>query len=103
MAKPRILLTGADGMLGRQLHPLLGDLGAVVAPSLDAFDLRLPATVREAVEGVRPEIVVHLAAEARVDYCEEHPEEAFQINARGTTHLALACRKVGSRKPCTSA
>ena len=97
MAKPRILLTGADGLLGKVLQPALEELGPIVAPSLDDFDLRKPATVREAVEGVRPDIVVHLAAEARVDYCEEHPEESFTINARGTTHLALACRKVGSR------
>ena len=97
MAQPRILLTGADGLMGRKLQPALGSLGVVVAPSLDALDLRRPDTVREAVEGVRPDIVVHLAAETRVDYCEEHPEETFSINARGTTHLALACRKVGAR------
>jgi dTDP-4-dehydrorhamnose reductase len=83
--------------LGQSLQPALGKLGVIVAPSLEAFDLRRPTTVWEAVDGVRPDMVMHLAAETRVDYCEEHPEESFAVNARGTTHLAMACRKVGAR------
>ena len=97
MAGSRIVLTGADGLLGRALHPLLADLGTVVAPSLDQFELCKPETVRGLVERERPDLVVHLAAETRVDHCEEHPEEAYRINARGTAHLAIACRKMGAR------
>lgn len=95
--KPRILLTGADGLLGSALHPILDEVGVVVAPGLDEFDLLQPGTVRETIEGVRPDIIVHLAAEARVDYCEENPDEAYKINALGTAQVAIAGRHVGSR------
>ncbi len=97
MAKRTILLTGADGMLGRSLTPLLQRAGTVDTPGLDQFDLTRPETILETFEACHPDLVIHLAAEARVDYCEEHPEAAFGINATGTAAVAMACRELSAR------
>jgi dTDP-4-dehydrorhamnose reductase len=97
MPRPRILLTGATGLLGRALLPELERQGDVVAPGLDALDLERPSTVVAAVQDARPEIIVHLAADTRVDRCEEHPRDAFRVNTEGTIHLAHAARIHGAR------
>lgn len=93
----RILLTGASGLLGQRVFPALRALGEVHAPSLDEFDLLRPDTVEMAFEAARPDLVVHLAADTRVDHCEEHPEETFLVNAEGTERIARACRSLGAR------
>ncbi len=93
----RILLTGASGLLGGAVLPELRPHGDVDAPGLDIFDLDRPETVERFVLDTRPSLVVHLAADARVDRCEEHPEDAFRTNVLGTAHLADACRRVRAR------
>ncbi len=97
MAGPRILLTGADGLLGRALSPALRGAGTLAMPPRAEFDLERPETVRHVIEDFRPTVVVHLAADTRVDRCEEFPEDAFRLNARGTVHVAEAARRAGAR------
>lgn len=97
MARPRVFLTGASGLLGSALSPILETWAEVVAPGLDIFDLGRPETIRSAILESRPQQVVHLAAETRVDWCEDHPDETFRINTGGTACLAEVCREVGAR------
>jgi dTDP-4-dehydrorhamnose reductase len=97
MTKRRILLTGASGLLGERVLPGLRTLGEVHDPSLEEFDLLKPETVRRVFDSVRPDLVVHLAAETRVDRCETHPGETFRINTGGTEQVAEACRSLGAR------
>ncbi|MDM7917443.1 MAG: dTDP-4-dehydrorhamnose reductase, partial [Candidatus Eisenbacteria bacterium] len=42
-------------------------------------------------------VVLHLAAETRVDWCEEHAEEAFRVNTAGTALVARAAEARGAR------
>jgi len=97
MSAPRILLTGASGLMGSALLPELRRAGEVLAPGLDEFELTRPETVLRCFETFRPRLVVHLAAETRVDWCEDHTEEAFRINARGTAQVAVVCRRASAR------
>lgn len=97
MAGRRILLTGGSGLLGRASAPYLDPEGVLEIPGLERFDLGRIETIHEVVSTFRPDLVVHLAAETRVDHCETHPGDAFRINTLGTIHLAQACRRVGSR------
>jgi dTDP-4-dehydrorhamnose reductase len=98
-----ILLTGASGLLGSVVHRELLDgsamtgAGEVLAPGMDVFDLDRPDTVIDVVLRARPSLILHLAADARVDRCEEHPADAYRTNARGTAHLASAARRAGAR------
>ncbi|MCW2891277.1 MAG: rfbD [Actinomycetia bacterium] len=93
----RWLVTGAAGMLGRDLTDLLQSKGeeftALARVDLDITD---PAAVAKAVTVVKPDVVVNCAAWTAVDAAEEHEEAAFAINAGGAVNLAAACASVGA-------
>jgi dTDP-4-dehydrorhamnose reductase len=93
----RWLVTGAAGMLGRDLTDLLRARGeeftALARVDLDITD---PAAVAKAVSVVKPDVVVNCAAWTAVDAAEEHEEAAFAINASGAVNLAGACASVGA-------
>lgn len=97
MERPRILLTGASGLLGQLLRTELERSGEVLAPGLETFDLERPATVTTVIHQTQPKLIVHLAANTRVDWCEENPREAYRVNTEGTIHVAHAARGVGAR------
>lgn len=61
------------------------------------FDLRDAEQLRRAFEAARPDAVIHTAALADIDYCEAHPEEAFEINVGVTATLAALCHEAGAR------
>jgi dTDP-4-dehydrorhamnose reductase len=52
--------------------------------------------VLEAVDGLRPDVVVHAGAWTAVDACEVDPDRAFQVNALGTRHVAEAAARAGA-------
>ncbi|WP_336492333.1 GDP-mannose 4,6-dehydratase [Methylobacterium nigriterrae] len=102
----RILVTGANGFVGRHLLAALaerGEAGARVfagrqtgaAGSIDqgeaiALDVTDAAQVRSAVKAVQPSVVVHLAAIAALQEARLDPERTFRVNLQGTMHLASA-------------
>lgn len=104
----KILATGAGGMLGSAMVPALVGAGHDVlatdillfrdqpwgwqGPSLRYLDVRAADEVNAAIEGIRPDLVMHLAAETSLEVCETDPAAASQTNAMGTRNVALACR-----------
>jgi dTDP-4-dehydrorhamnose reductase len=103
----RALVTGAAGLLGGRLAALLAPAFEVVAgvhrtaaaagTATIALDLTAPETVAGALERVRPEAVVHAAALADADRCEQEPDRAQEVNVRGTAVLAEECARRGTR------
>lgn len=90
----RILLTGAEGRLGRALHPALHEHELVlVGREVDVAD---EAAVSAAVHGAEPDLVIHAAAWTDVDGCEQDPDRAHRVNALGAWWVARACRRVGA-------
>jgi dTDP-4-dehydrorhamnose reductase len=93
----RWLVTGAAGMLGRDLTDLLRARGEELTPLARVdLDITDPAAVAKAVSLVKPDVVVNCAAWTAVDAAEEHEEAAFAINAGGAVNLAAACASVGA-------
>jgi dTDP-4-dehydrorhamnose reductase len=93
----RWLVTGAAGMLGRDLTDLLRARGEEFTPLARVdLDITDPAAVTKAVSLVKPDVVVNCAAWTAVDAAEEHEEAAFAINAGGPVNLAAACASVGA-------
>lgn len=91
----RVLVTGAAGMLGRDLVAYLEPTHKVTAVDLDV-DVTDPAAVDGCVDTCRPEIVFHLAAWTNVDGAEESESAAFAVNADGSRNVARAAARVGA-------
>jgi GDP-4-dehydro-6-deoxy-D-mannose reductase len=91
----RVLVTGANGFVGRHLCAHLRQLGDSVfeAHGPDAsFDVTEAASVRETVETAQPEAVVHLAGFSSVAKSHQDPARAFAVNTLGAVHLLAALR-----------
>ena len=101
----KILVTGAQGMLGRDFCKVAEEKGHEVAPTdksdavagtdLPELDVTDIAAVKSVLNNVRPDIVFHFAALADVDRCETHPDEGYLANVVGTENVALACADAG--------
>ncbi len=93
------LITGAGGMLGRDLACLLAAVPAerVVAGLRRAdLDITDAAAVRDAVARYQPDVVVNCAAWTAVDDAEAHEDEALEVNGHAVAHLAAACAGQGA-------
>lgn len=91
----RVLVTGARGMLGTDLCPVLGRAGWEVVPAdVAEFDITDGAAVRAFVLDCLPPIIVHCAAYTAVDRAEADRETAFRINRDGARQVAEAAAAV---------
>ena len=68
--RPRILLLGASGQLGKELALVLTEVGIVTAPRRSDLDLTDTARTRETVRSLAPAAIVNAAAYTRVDDAE---------------------------------
>ena len=91
-----ILLTGARGQVGRELVPLLHQLGDVVAPERDTLDLADRDAIAATMRRVRPSIVVNAGAFTAVDAAESQRDLAFAINADAPGVLADEARRANA-------
>jgi dTDP-4-dehydrorhamnose reductase len=92
----RVLVTGAQGQLGRDVVQAFDGLD-VVAVDHKMLDVAARDAVLQLFAAVRPDVVVHAAAWTDVDGCEADPDRAMQVNALGTRHVAEGARLVGGR------
>ena len=96
----RVLVTGADGFVGRHLCAYLrgaGDevvelRGAQCEGGAPSVDIREPAAVHRAVAESGAHAMIHLAGAASVARSHEQPAETFAVNTIGTVNLLEAVR-----------
>jgi dTDP-4-dehydrorhamnose reductase len=81
----RVLITGADGQLGRALRQEFADEEVLALTRAD-WDVTHPPT--EAVRQSDPDLVLHTAAWTDVDGAEVDPQGAAAVNVAGTAHAA---------------
>jgi CDP-glucose 4,6-dehydratase len=123
-ARRRVLVTGHTGFKGSWLCEWLLGLGAEVhgfalkpdaRPDLFSIlgldhrlashqigDVRDPAAIMAAVQAVRPEVVLHLAAQPLVRLSYREPAATWATNVLGTVHVLEALRRVPGCRACVA-
>ena len=93
----KVLVTGAKGMLGQDLCPILEDEGyEVVETDINNLDITNCSDVEKYLTSENPDFVIHCAAYTNVDKAEEDIENARLINKAGTENLAKASANIGA-------
>ncbi len=95
----RVLLTGAAGMLGRDLQTVAAAAGhEVVALTRADLDISDPQAVQRAITAAAPQAVINCAAYTNVDGAEgEGRDDAYTINANGAGYVAHAAALADAR------
>lgn len=91
------LVTGAAGMLGRDLTALLAERGEqVTGLGRSDLDITDPDAVAATLDKHQPSVVVNCAAWTAVDDAETHASDALRVNGDGPANLAAACARLGA-------
>lgn len=108
----KILITGANGLLGQKLVKLILDKnqdelvatarGANRLPYDDSLytyvslDITNESKVAEVIGETRPDVVIHTAAMTNVDQCETEREACQKLNVDATQYLITVCEENGT-------
>lgn len=93
----RVVVTGADGMLGRAVTRHFTGAGDHVIPLVRAqLDIADRSSVAETLHEHRPDYVINCAAYTDVDGCETDDAQNNSVNGLGPGNLALATRESGA-------
>ena len=104
MAK-KLLITGAEGQLGKALQFQLADhfdiLSTTLRPSEKAIknrkihklDVSQKENVTELINTFTPDIIINCAAYTNVDGCEKNREYAQKVNVKGLQNLIQSSDK----------
>jgi len=84
------MITGASGFVGRHLTRALAAAYPTANVLTPDIDMRNPSAIAAAVQGMLPEVCVHLAAVSAVAAAGQVPDRAWQVNCHGTMHLGWA-------------
>jgi UDP-glucose 4-epimerase len=109
LARERVLVTGASGLIGSHVLGHVKREADVVAlsrfPRPDepgvrwlVCDLAQPDAVADIVNSIRPEVVIHLAGEVRGDRSLEAVAPTLRANLVATVELLEAATRVGCRR-----
>ena len=93
-----VLVTGASGLLGRQVLKELRSNGwktrglcsTRCREDLVKCDLTQPGHIQQQISEFQPDIIIHLASERRPDAVHAHKEQAFALNCDATSAIAKA-------------
>ncbi len=105
----KILVTGANGLLGQKLVSLIVERGEheLIATgrgenrnplyqekyTYTTMDVADEASVQGVFDKYKPQVVIHTAAMTNVDQCEDEREACWQLNVHAVEYLIASCAK----------
>lgn len=106
--KGKILITGVSGLLGSNLalffrnsYDVLGTYCTqpvvIEGIATQGVDIRSKKSVHNLIEQFKPNVVIHCAAIADVEFCETHKELAGKVNILGTKILVECLQNHNSK------
>lgn len=90
----KVLLIGADGMLGGELKERLEKVYDVESTTLETLDICDKAAVVSKAQEVKPYFIINCAAYTNVDGCETNFELANKVNGLALENIAEAANTV---------
>lgn len=102
----KILITGANGMLGEKCTEILVKKHELIATDLSdkllfsntipyySLDITDASAVTELIQQFKPELVLNCAAFTNVDEAEKNKELAWKVNVEGVNHILFALKSV---------
>ncbi|ORX93607.1 NAD(P)-binding protein [Basidiobolus meristosporus CBS 931.73] len=100
----KVLVTGASGLLGRAVvqnlknsgHEVIGTGRSRVGNGLVKLDLLDTVETVRFLEELKPQAVIHCAAERRPDVAEKNREDTVKLNQQIPALLGEVCSKLGA-------
>lgn len=93
-----VLVTGAEGMLGRAFTDILSQVPGCTVRAFGHKELDITSremTLAQADQGI--DIIVHCAADVNADLCETNPEQCHRVQVDGTLNVLEIARRNSSK------
>jgi dTDP-4-dehydrorhamnose reductase len=85
----KIVITGANGNLGKRFMAQLGEQNDVIGCDVDTLDITDFGAVKDFMAQHTPNTIINCAAWTDVDGCAQNPDKALLINGIGAQNVAL--------------
>ncbi len=93
----KVLITGANGQVGRALQARAPAHAVIIAVGHADLDINNQAAVEAFVGQAAPDLIINAAAYTAVDRAEQDAEAAFAANHKGPENLARAAAAIGAK------
>lgn len=101
----KILITGASSYVGARIYSDLKNKFDIIGtyytnklfPELELLDIRNKSEVEKFIRKNRPDIIIHVAANASGNWCEQNPEQAMATNQDGAQNIADAANNSNAK------
>lgn len=93
----KTLITGGSGYLASRLFSYYKDRHDIVSLNHSALDVTKKDMVQEAVDQVKPDLIIHCAAISDVEACTRNPELSWNINVNSADYISKASVRANAR------
>lgn len=92
----KVLLIGADGMLGGELKERLEKKYEVYGTTIETLDITDSEAVMAKAKEINPYFIINCAAYTNVDGCETHEDLAMAVNGTSVANISAAAKATNS-------
>lgn len=93
----KILLTGGNGFFCTRFAKKYNTSYKILSTDVPELDITDETKVMEVFKAFNPDYVIHAAAIASTDFCNNNPEVAYSVNVTGALNVAKACKEVSAK------